>query len=71
MAQKTTPSKIDDLVAMLDQAMSNGSGHVNVRNEAEDISQSQASIDTKKSNECTPNMACSVPTLHQGIDDQD
>ena len=64
-------SKIDDLVALLDEFMASGSGHVNVRNEAENISESEAAVDTKKTNECQPNMACSVPTLHQGIDDED
>ncbi|RRD94410.1 hypothetical protein EII17_07905 [Clostridiales bacterium COT073_COT-073] len=64
-------NKIDDLVAMLDQMMTSGSGHINVRNESDDIANSLAEVDTKKSSECQPNMACSVPTLHQGIDDDE
>lgn len=73
MANNT--SKIDDLVALLDQFVTTGSGHINVTNESNDTesvsSESTPSIDTKKSNECTPNMACSVPTLQQSVDGEE
>lgn len=73
MANNT--SKIDDLVALLDQFVTSGSGHINVTNEADDTksmeSDAAPSVDTKKSNECTPNMACSVPTLQQSVDGEE
>lgn len=60
--------KIDDIVAMLDNFVTNGGGHMNLQiddNESEDVI-----IETYKSTDCsTGNMACKVPTLHKGIDD--
>lgn len=58
---------IDDLVSMLDQGMANGMGHVNV--DREDIEENKT-VQTMGCSECsrTP-LACSVPTLHQGLDD--
>lgn len=59
---------IDDLVKMLDSGMSKGVGHVNVNIEA-DTSKSKT-VQTMGCTDCsrTP-MACSVPTLEQGLDD--
>ncbi len=59
---------IEDLVAMLDQDMANGVGHVNVDFDAN--SSSPKSVQTMGCTDCsrTP-LACSVPTLHQGLDD--
>ena len=59
---------IDDLVRMLDSGMGKGVGHVNVdtveeQNEKRDV-QTMGCTDCSR----TP-LACSVPTLHQGIDD--
>ncbi|MBQ9991215.1 MAG: hypothetical protein IJP31_09805 [Lachnospiraceae bacterium] len=59
---------IDDLVAMLDASIAKGVGHINA-----DV---DTSIDTGKKvqtmgcSDCsrTP-LACSVPTLEQGLDD--
>ena len=58
---------IDDLVEMLDKGMANGVGHVNVDYDAK-ANQSK-SIQTMGCTDCsrTP-LACSVPTLHQGLD---
>ena len=58
---------IDDLVKMLDQGMAGGMGHINVdRDDAEE----NKTVQTMGSSDCsrTP-LACSVPTLHQGLDD--
>ena len=59
---------IDDLVKMLDQDMSNGVGHVNV-----DFDEKAAQAKTVQTMGCTDcsrtPLACSVPTLHQGLDD--
>ena len=60
-------SAADDLVAFLDQSFSNGVGHVNVDT---DESSESKSVETMGCTDCsrTP-LACSVPTLHQGLDD--
>lgn len=59
---------IDDLIKMLDSGMASGVGHVNVNFEA-DVSESKT-VQTMGCTDCsrTP-MACSVPTLEQGLDD--
>ena len=58
---------IDDLVKMLDSGMSKGVGHVNVDTAAEEPSKN---VQTMGCTDCsrTP-LACSVPTLHDGLDD--
>ncbi|MCR5798685.1 MAG: hypothetical protein K6G69_01260 [Lachnospiraceae bacterium] len=62
-------SMIDDLVAQLDAGMAGGVGHVNV-----DVDENQAEsakeVQTMGCTDCsrTP-LACSVPTLHQGLED--
>ncbi|MBR6381372.1 MAG: hypothetical protein IKS07_06850 [Lachnospiraceae bacterium] len=59
---------IDDLVSMLDAGMAKGMGHVNV-----DTSDDQASVRDVTTMGCTDcsrtPLACSVPTLHDGLDD--
>ena len=57
---------IDELVKMLDSGMANGVGHVNI--DTNDTA--QKSVQTMGCSDCsrTP-LACSVPTLHQGLDD--
>ncbi len=59
---------IDELVRMLDEGMASGVGHVNVES-AEDAEQS-CNVQTMGCTDCsrTP-LACSVPTLHEGLDD--
>lgn len=59
---------IDDLVKMLDSGMGSGVGHVNVDTAAED--EASKSVQTMGCTDCsrTP-LACSVPTLHEGLDD--
>ena len=64
-------NKVDDLVALLDQFMTGGGGHLNVRTENGAPADAAPAVSTSRSNDCQPNMACSVPTLHQGIDDED
>ncbi len=57
---------IEDLVKMLDAGFASGVGHVNVDY---DENASQKSVQTMGCTDCsrTP-LACSVPTLHQGLD---
>lgn len=59
---------IDDLVKQLDAGMSKGVGHVNVDVDAE--LEGSKNVETMGCTDCsrTP-LACSVPTLHQGLDD--
>lgn len=59
---------IDDLVKLLDSGMTNGVGHVNV--EFDENSQKSKEVQTIGCTDCsrTP-LACSVPTLEQGLDD--
>ncbi|MDO4293695.1 MAG: hypothetical protein Q4C65_10770 [Eubacteriales bacterium] len=58
---------VDELVKMLDAGMSGGVGHVNVA--CEDKA-SSSKVETMGCTDCsrTP-LACSVPTLHEGLDD--
>ena len=60
--------QIDDLVKMLDSGFSNGVGHVNV---GQDVAEeAMLTVQTMGCTDCsrTP-LACSVPTLHDGLDD--
>ncbi len=59
---------IEDLVKMLDSGMADGVGHVNVDCDQQ-VEQSK-SVQTMGCTDCsrTP-LACSVPTLEQGLDD--
>lgn len=59
---------IDDLVKMLDAGMTEGVGHINV--DTEETKQQTKSVQTMGCTDCsrTP-LACSVPTLEQGLDD--
>ncbi len=59
-------NNIDDIVDMLDNFMGNGGGHMNVETSLEEVGKK---VQTMKSNDCGKNMACMVPTMHQGIDD--
>ncbi|MBE5881987.1 MAG: hypothetical protein E7289_06765 [Lachnospiraceae bacterium] len=59
---------IEDLIKQLDGGMAKGVGHMNVE---VDTSQTESrSVETMGCTDCsrTP-LACSVPTLHQGLDD--
>jgi len=58
---------VDDLVKMLDAGMTQGVGHVNVDTAAEETTKN---VQTMGCTDCsrTP-LACSVPTLEQGLDD--
>ena len=59
---------IDDLVKMLDSGMANGVGHINV--ECNEQAEQSKNVQTMGCTDCsrTP-LACSVPTLEQGLDD--
>lgn len=59
---------IDDIVKMLDGGMTDGVGHINV--EVNDDKSPSKNVQTMGCTDCsrTP-LACSVPTLHQGLED--
>ena len=59
---------IDDLVKMLDSGMLQGVGHINV--EVDTNEKQSKNVQTMGCSDCsrTP-LACSVPTLQQGLDD--
>ncbi len=59
---------IDDFVKMLDSGMAQGVGHVNVN--VDENSNDSKNVQTMGCTDCsrTP-LACSVPTLEQGLDD--
>lgn len=64
--------KIDDVLSMIEGFMSKGGGHMNVEvNPNEDSKEDvlEKHVVTMGSNECAgQNMACKVPTLHEGLD---
>jgi hypothetical protein len=59
---------IEDLIKQLDGGMSKGVGHVNV--DVDENVTGSKNVETMGCTDCsrTP-LACSVPTLHQGLDD--
>lgn len=59
---------IDDLIKMLDSGMTEGVGHVNV--DCDGNEEQSKNVQTMGCTDCsrTP-LACSVPTLHEGLDD--
>lgn len=66
---RSEDQKVQELVAMLDQLMDQGGGHVTVQ--VEDP-QAAPKVETSRSTDCAAgNQACAVPTLHRGIDDED
>ena len=60
---------IDDLVKMLDSGMADGVGHVNI--DYDENNEQDKSVQTMGCTDCsrTP-LACSVPTLEQGLDER-
>ena len=60
---------IDDFIKMMDSGMAQGVGHVNVDVDDEQADNSK-NVQTMGCTDCsrTP-LACSVPTLHDGLDD--
>lgn len=61
-------TNIDDLVAFLDGSATKGVGHINV--DTDENVEGAKNVETMGCTDCsrTP-LACSVPTLHQGLDD--
>ena len=58
---------IEDLIKQLDKGMAGNVGHINV--EVDEKAQSSKNVETMGCAECSKNpLACSVPTLHEGLD---
>lgn len=59
---------VDDFIKMLDAGMAQGVGHVNVN--VDEQAGASKEVQTMGCTDCsrTP-LACSVPTLEQGLDD--
>lgn len=66
--QMNEDQMIEDLIKQLDNGMSKGVGHVNV--DVDEAAKGSKHVETMGCTDCsrTP-LACSVPTLHQGLDD--
>lgn len=66
--EKSEEELIQDMVAQLDNGFSKGVGHVNV--DVNENADAKKDVQTMGCTDCsrTP-LACSVPTLHQGLDD--
>ncbi len=63
--------KIEDIVAMLDSFMAEGGGHMNIT-EGTGSEDTEKTVTTMGCLDCAAgNLACSVPTLHQGLDGQE
>lgn len=63
-------NQVDDIVTMLDNMMGNGHGHVNVSVD-ESIEAGQKTTDTMGCTDCAKgDLACSVPTLMEGMDEE-
>lgn len=61
--------QINDIVAMLDQFMNEGGGHMNIKVD-ETITTDQVQVKTYNSTACQQGMACQVPTIEFEGDDQ-
>ncbi len=63
------------LAELLDKLCSDGSQHINVSRSADtDNAEDSFDIEEKTQNStdcCKGNMACNIPTLHKGIDDEE
>ena len=58
---------IEDLIKQLDKGMAGNVGHINV--DVDEKSEGSKSVETMGCTECSKNpFACSVPTLHEGLD---
>lgn len=64
----TEKERIDQIVAMLDSFVSEGGGHMNVT--VVDVDGQEHVTSTLSVDSCKGQTACSIPTLHQGIDDE-
>lgn len=61
--------QVDDIVSMIDQFMSGDGGHMNIAVDNNGSPVIDKNIQTSRSLDCCGSqMACQVPTLHEGLD---
>lgn len=61
-------SNVDDIVSMLDDMVAKGHGHINVSVD-QDAAEGKV-VETMGCTDCAKgDLACSIPTLHEGIDE--
>mgnify|MGYP000759770656 FL=1 len=66
----TDKDQVDDIVTMLDNMMENGHGHVNVSVD-DSVEAGKKSAITMGCTDCAKgDLACSVPTLMEGMDEE-
>ncbi len=59
---------VDDLVAFLDDSIKKGVGHLNVKTDGGQTELKR--VETLGCSDCAEgNLACHVPTLHEGMDE--
>lgn len=76
MGKQSMDDNIDDIVAMLDQFMSQNGGHMNIQVTPDGKIQTETTmaktVTKTNSLECAAgDMACSIPTLFEGLDEED
>ncbi len=57
---------IDEIIKLIETQMENGVGHVNF-----DINENGITSINTVQECCTKDMACQIPTLHEGLDDKE
>ena len=63
---------IDDIVSMIDQFMAGNGGHLNISVDDANNASLQKTTQTTNTLECASgNLACNVPTLHDGLDGEE
>lgn len=68
MDNDSSNNNIDDIVAMLDGMVAKGHGHINV---SYDPDKEGKNVETLGCTDCAKgNLACNVPTLHEGMDEE-
>ena len=66
---KNPDMRLEDIIAMLDGSVSKGVGHINI--DVDEKKESAVEIECGCS-DCSSNpTACSIPTLHIGLDDEE
>lgn len=61
--------QIEDIIAMLDNCVQDGVGHINLQVNSD--SGEALQVETYKSNDCSRgNQACAIPTLQKSIDEE-
>lgn len=64
-------STVDDIVSMIDNMMANGHGHVNVSVDNANEDGLTKQVETMGCIDCAKgDLACSVPTLLEGMDEE-